>query len=356
MGVVFSIFFALGVVLINQADHGNVDLDPDCVLHGQLEYVTWNVPAAWRDLASMESLGRLPRQVTTLGCVLAISLVLVVALFKELRIAAFDPILASSMGMRPTLVNALFMTAVAGAVVASFEAVGSILVIAMLICPPAAARLLTDRLVSQLLVSVGIALVCAVAGYLLAATAPVWLGVPAALSASGMIGVATGAALTLAIVASPRHGIVARSLRRVRLSVQIAREDLLAELYRREEAGTLGAPLAPPIHSRRIHAKALRRARARGEVAGPMPSLTATGRDVARGLIRTHRLLESYLVDRAGLRADHVHRSAMELEHFVPTDMLEAEHGDRSLDPHDKQIPPGPPPPPPPPPRARERS
>jgi manganese/zinc/iron transport system permease protein len=76
-------------------------------------------------------------------------------LFKELRIAAFDPALATTQGFNATLLHYLLMVFVAAATVASFEAVGSILVIAMLVCPAATARLMTDRLAAQIVVERG---------------------------------------------------------------------------------------------------------------------------------------------------------------------------------------------------------
>ena len=62
------------------------------------------------------------------------------------------------------------------AAVAAFDAVGSIIVIAMFICPPAAARLMTDRLGAQVAWSVAFAVVSAVAGYVLAGYGPLWFG------------------------------------------------------------------------------------------------------------------------------------------------------------------------------------
>src|SRR5690606_14214827 len=102
------------------------------------------------------------------------------------------------------------MALVAGAVVAAFEAVGSILVIAMLICPAATARLLTDRLSRQVWLSALIAAATAGIGYWLAADAPRLFGAQSALSAAGMMAVTSGAALALAIVAAPRYGLVGR--------------------------------------------------------------------------------------------------------------------------------------------------
>ncbi|MEZ6209886.1 MAG: metal ABC transporter permease [Phycisphaerales bacterium] len=162
MGVTFSVLFALGVVMIERAAR-SVDLDADCVLYGQLE-----------TLASFGASGdaiQVPRQVITLVIVTLIALAFVGVLFKELRISAFDPGLSTSVGISAGLMHTLLMALVAAAAVASFEAVGSILVIAMLIAPAATARMLTDRLRPQIVVSLIAAIIASVGGYFLAAHA-----------------------------------------------------------------------------------------------------------------------------------------------------------------------------------------
>jgi manganese/zinc/iron transport system permease protein len=133
--------------------------------------------------------------------------------YKELKITSFDPDLATTLGIPAGLFNIGLMLLVGMVAVAAFEAVGSILVIAMFICPAAAARLLTDRLSVQIWLSVLIAAVCAVGGYALAAFGPFWVGGDSSLAASGMIAVATGAALAASILLAPRHGVLARRRR-----------------------------------------------------------------------------------------------------------------------------------------------
>ena len=73
MGVSFSILFALGVLLIEQAAARHVDLDADCVLYGQLEYISWTPPESWSGLLTPDALAGLPRQVVVLlGAVLVV--------------------------------------------------------------------------------------------------------------------------------------------------------------------------------------------------------------------------------------------------------------------------------------------
>ena len=210
MGVVFSVFFATGVLLIEQAAAHSVDLDAECVLYGQLEDILWLAPSGWASLLEPAVWADLPREVTTLAAVTLICAAAVLAFYKELKITSFDPDLATTLGIPALWFNLGLMLLVGMVAVAAFEAVGSILVVAMFICPAAAARLLTDRLSAQIGWSLAIAALCAVGGYVLAAFGPFWLGSEHSLAASGMIAVATGVALALAVLLAPRYGVLRR--------------------------------------------------------------------------------------------------------------------------------------------------
>lgn len=202
MGVAFTTLFALGVLMIERIPP-TVDLDADCVLHGNLEALLWFPP----ERLTIASLATLPRQVHTLAAVMALTLAFTLVFYKELRLTSFDPALAASIGFSPGLINTLLMTVAAAAVVASFEAVGSILVIAMLICPPAAARMLTNRLGVQIALSQLFALLTAVGGYFAATRAPALFGSDLTLNAAGMIATLSGILILAA-------GIAARLRRR----------------------------------------------------------------------------------------------------------------------------------------------
>jgi len=210
MGVVFSIMFAGGVVLMEQAAASNVDLDAECVLYGQLEDILWLAPTGLASLIDPVALSQMPREVVTLAVALAVSALAVGLFWKELKITSFDPSLATTLGFPAGAVNLGLMILVGIVAVAAFEAVGSILVIAMFICPAGAARMLTDRLATQVRLSLLFAAVSSIGGYTLAAFGPLWLGMEHSLAASGMIAVVSGVVLGLAIVFGPRHGLLAR--------------------------------------------------------------------------------------------------------------------------------------------------
>jgi manganese/zinc/iron transport system permease protein len=338
MGVVFSTLFALGVLLIEQAAARHIDLDADCVLHGQLSALVWfDAPDSLAGLLRWSTLDAVPRQVAMLAAVAAVATAFVAIFYKELRIAAFDPALATALGFNATLMHYLLMILVAAATVASFEAVGSILVIAMLICPAATARLLTDRLLPQLAVSVAVAIVTSAGGYIAAAAVPAMFGRDA-VNPAGAMAVLAGLLLAGAIIASPRHGVVTRMISRRRLAARVAADDLLAALFRGAESGVAaidpgrlaamlpGRALGPAVAGA-IRAGHVRRT---GEGLG----LTDAGRAAAAEVVRRHRLWEHYLVGEAGLAPDHVHDPAERLEHLAtqpPTGP--------TTDPHGRHIP-----------------
>lgn len=210
MGVVFSIMFAAGVVLIEQAAARNVDLDADCVLYGQLEDILWIGPTSFASFADPAIWAALPHEVTVLAGALAVTGLAVTLFWKELTLSSFDPGLATTLGFPAGIINLGLMVLVGIVAVAAFEAVGSILVIAMFICPAAAARMLTDRLGTQVAISLVLAAVSAIGGYLLAAFGPLLLGSQHSLAASGMIAVVAGAILGICVLVAPGRGVLRR--------------------------------------------------------------------------------------------------------------------------------------------------
>ena len=346
MGVAFSVMFALGVLLLEQAAARHVDLDADCVLYGQLESLMWLPTDSASGYFSWSGIADLPRQVITLMATTLLVMAFALVFHKELRIAAFDPGLARTLGLRPQLMHYALMILVAVAAVAAFEAVGSILVIALLICPAATARLLTDSYRAQIVFTILLAIIGSAGGYFLGTRGPMAIGFDHAVNAAGMVTVAFGVLLAAAILLAPRYGVLARAAHRWRLSIKVLREDLLGLLYRVEEHGQAGLSrkqAAAALRDGPLSIAAIFMASRRGELDSNNGNLqlTAKGRQTSQSLIRSHRLWESYLVNVLGLRPDHVHDTAMRLEHII-----DAQSGRRlaptsaaSVDPHNKPIP-----------------
>jgi len=139
MGITFAALFALGVLMVTtMAAH--IDLDADCVLYGELVFVPLADPVSFLGL----SLGTVP--VARMGGVLLALGLGMLIFYRPLLITTFDAGLARSLGLNPRLYHYGLMTVLSIVIVSGFEAVGAILVIAMLILPGATALLMTERL------------------------------------------------------------------------------------------------------------------------------------------------------------------------------------------------------------------
>ena len=333
LGIVFTTLFALGLILLRLAAD-KVDLDPDCVLYGAIELTPL-------DVVSIGSID-LPRAAIVNGLMLVLNTLFIIIFYKELKVSSFDPQLATTLGINAELIHLMLMGMVAATVVAAFESVGSILVIAMIVVPGAVGYLLTDRLGLMLILSVVVAAGCAVLGYLGARAAGT--------VTAGMMAVVAGGIFILALLAGPRYGIISSALTNLQLSVRIAQQDVLAMLYRVEELTQRGAMATGRVRealnlSPFMGYFTLGGLQRRGMVAqrGAEYWLTNLGRIEARGMVRTHRLWESYLARVLKMPLDHVHLSAERLEHATDRDLqrrLSERLGSPATDPHGRKIPP----------------
>ena len=203
MGVVFTAMFAAGVLALELSDTSGVHLDVEHALYGSLESLIWLDATGWASLVDPAALAGLPPE---LGRV-AVALVLVAGVLwllrRPLALATFDEDLARVQGWRVNALGLALAALTALAAVAAFDAVGSILVIAMVVCPPAAARLVTRRLGAQVAWSAAFAVAAAVGGFALAGLPPAALGLPGAVSAAGMIATLAGAILGAACLVGP---------------------------------------------------------------------------------------------------------------------------------------------------------
>lgn len=192
MGVIFTAMFAAGVLMIEQSDASRVHLDVEHALFGNLESLVWLSADGWASLADPAALADLPPQLPRLAAVFALVATFMALAWRPLVIATFDEVYARSVGLPARLVGTGLVLVTALAAVAAFDAVGSIIVIAMFVCPPAAARLMTNRLGVQVAWSLAFAAVSAVLGFILAGHVPLWLGARDAVSAAGMIATVSG--------------------------------------------------------------------------------------------------------------------------------------------------------------------
>lgn len=356
MGVVFTALFALGVVLLPpEAQKAHIDLD--CILYGKIEF-------AGLDVVEVPWLGfPIPRTLETLAPALVATVAFVLLFWKELKICSFDPELATAMGINANRVHYLLMGMVAVVTVASLEAVGAILVVAMLVVPAATAHLLTDRLSWLLVWAVTVGLVAALLVGVFAALDIAGGSVAGmewtrylAVNGAGMMAVIAGVLFLLAVFLAPRRGLGSRLVHQLRLALRIAREDVVAVLYRAEEKA--GQPEAAEGFSWTQCLRAAgggvigwlavrglwRHGQIQRDESGAF-RLTEQGRKQAQSYVRSHRLWETYIGEHFDLPLDHLHEPAERIEHFIGPHLQEElarELAAPERDPHGKPIPPKP--------------
>jgi manganese/zinc/iron transport system permease protein len=199
-GAVFTSFFALGLMLMEATGARSVDLDLDCVLFGQLESVVWLEAQGFGSLLDPAALAALPRQLFLLAAVALVLAGLVALLWRPLHLLCFDPDYAAAIGLPARGLELALNLMVAAAAVAAFEAVGSILVVAMLVCPAAAIRLLTDSYRAQVLGGAALGAALGALGYALAGPLPAAFGQAFSLNAAGVIGTLGGLAVAGAML------------------------------------------------------------------------------------------------------------------------------------------------------------
>lgn len=194
VSVSFTFLFAVGIILVSLFAR-QVDIDLDCVLYGEIAYVPWDT---W-EFANF-NLG--PRALWLIGGAFLISIIMVTLFYKQFKLCTFDPLLAVSMGIPVTLFHYLLTGLVSMTTVASFESVGAILVVAMLIVPAATAYLLTDRLSVMLLYSIIIGITSSALGYAVSSILDA--------SIAGCMSMVAGFLFVCAFLFSPTHGVVTR--------------------------------------------------------------------------------------------------------------------------------------------------
>ena len=218
IGLVFPALFSVGVILISRYA-GNVHLDVDAVLLGELVFAPF-------DRMQMGGLDLGPRILWLMSGVLLVNAMFITLFYKELKLTTFDASLAAALGFAPGLVHYLFMTLVSVTAVGAFDAVGSILVVALMIGPPATAFLITDRLGRMILLSCAIGAMSAVSGY--------WLSYLFDVSVAGSMATMTGVWFATAFLVAPERGMVAVRRRRHRQRWEFAQTMLAIHLRNHE--------------------------------------------------------------------------------------------------------------------------
>jgi manganese/zinc/iron transport system permease protein len=219
IGLVFPAMFSIGVILISK-NANDVHLDTDVVLLGELAFAPFD-----RFLFDGMDLG--PKSLWIIGAILLITLSLLFAFFKELKISTFDAGLATALGFSPVVLHYGLMSVASVTTVGAFDAVGAILVVALMIAPAATAYLLTDNLKKMLLLSTFFGVFSAIAGYWLAH----WLDA----SISGSMTTVLGLVFLLVYLFAPKRGLISVLYRNKQQQVEVSLLTFLLHLNNHTE-------------------------------------------------------------------------------------------------------------------------
>jgi manganese/zinc/iron transport system permease protein len=217
IGLVFPALFSLAVILISRFARG-VHLDVDAVLLGELAFAPF-------DRLTLFGLD-LPRALVVMSAILLLNIIFIALFYKELKLATFDAGLAATLGFAPVLLHYGLMGLVSLTAVGAFDAVGSILVVALMVTPAAAAYLLTDDLRTMFGLSVLIGGGSAIAGY--------WLARALDGNIAGAMATMTGFIFLLVLLFAPVRGLFAVSRRRARQRWEFAQAMLTVHLLQHE--------------------------------------------------------------------------------------------------------------------------
>ncbi len=282
--------------------------------------------------------------VVLIAVVTGVSLLLVTLFYRQFFVSSFDQTFAESLGIPSQVLHYVLMVLLAFAVVVALQAVGAVLVSAMLIIPPATAYLLTDRLHRMLMLSMVIGVVSAVGGAFLSFLST---GLP---TGPFMI-VSSSVLFVLAFLFSPSHGVLRRVLRKREQTRRIQRENTLKAMYHLLEEEGFSSRAVP------MDALVLRRGRDDAETGKEIDALvghelatrrngsavlTDAGWTRAQEIVRNHRLWELYLTNAADIASDHVHDDAEIIEHVIGEELvaaLEKQLENATIDPHGSTIP-----------------
>lgn len=318
LAIVLSVFFGLGIallVVIQQLPAGNAA--------GLAHFIYGKAAAMTAGDARLILISSLA---VALVCAL---------LFKEFKLLCFDQSFAKSQGWPVVALDLTLMGLVVAVTVIGLQAVGLLLVVALLIIPAAAARFWSDRLGMTLLIATVIGAISGLVGVAASALFP-------KLPAGAVIVLAALFCFGVSMVLGARRGVLTRWLRQHRVTKRVARQHLLRAIYEWcEAAAGPQAGDSPGLLERDVPLAELRAANhweahrlmhllrlgTAEDLVVWVPGadvcrLSSPGRLEARRVTRNHRLWEAYLLNYADVAPQHIHHNADQIEHVIEPDVV----------------------------------
>jgi manganese/zinc/iron transport system permease protein len=315
LGIVLSVFFGAGASLlsvIQQMKTGSA-AGLESFIYGKTASIKQN-------------------DATLILTVAFISILACILLFKELKLLCFDQDFADSRGLSTVLLDLILMSLVVCVTMVGLQAVGLILVVALLVIPPAAARFWTDSLKRIVIVAAIFGLIGGVVGAVASALLP-------NLPSGAMIVLVCALIFLISMAFGSARGVVPRELRRFRLNRNIDRQHLLRGVFELMETNgieqdvrlssipsvSIGELLTLRSWSKSRLQKTIRRAEMQELVRCKSDQLflTQAGLAEAARLTRQHRLWELYLIRHADIAPSRVDRDADDIEHILEPEMVD---------------------------------
>ena len=329
LGLVLASFFAVGICLLTRIQKISTGSKGglDAYLFGQAASLSKD-------------------DVVLMGVITILAVLLITFFYKELLLTSFDAAFAKAAGFPVTIIHYGLMLLLAFSVVVALQAVGVVLVSAMLITPAAAAYLLTDRMHVMLVLASVFGVAAGAAGAFFSFLSTNLPTGPLMVMGASMV-------FVLAFLFGPRHGVISRWWRRQSRSAQIQRENTLKAIYHVLEARDFegeGVSLRELAERRRETIDEVRVQSRKLKVHqmatlhedGDSVHLTPEGWQRACEIVRNHRLWELYLTNEASIAPDHVHDDAEVIEHVLGEEtvrQLERTLNHAKQDPHGRPIP-----------------
>jgi manganese/zinc/iron transport system permease protein len=327
IGLVLSVFFGIGILMLTVIQKsGNAS-------QSGLDHFLFGKAAA---LVGSDLYAFL--------IVAIILLVVVYIMFKEFALLAFDKAYAKSIGYPVRTLELILTSLIVLAVVIGIQAVGVVLMAAILITPAAAARFWTDKITVMILLASTFGAFSGLSGAYISFVAP-------AMPTGPWIVIVISTIAFISFFLAPKRGVISRMIRQRTIHQTINNENVLKVMYQLgEENKNFFIPrhLDEIIRRRKYEKttlqKVLRRLLHHGyvEQTGSLWSLSEEGKNKAQRVVKIHRLWELYLTTYMKIAPDHVHEDAETIEHLLTPELeaeLEKQLGYAKLDPHQTSIP-----------------
>lgn len=322
IGIVFTSMFSLGVMGISYISNrpgGGVHLDLKDFLFGTV-------------------LGISNEDIYLTAATMIFTLISISFLYRQLFITTFQPIIAETMGISVKFIHYFLMLLLSFAVVSSLRTVGVILVVAMLITPASTSLLLSNKLKNVIILSGFFGLLSAVSGLLVAILLNTTPG-PAMCIMATII-------YFLAAIFAPEKGMLSKYFSKLSQKRKIEQEDIIKLAVKQKPGEKISLSLLEQklrlsTSKLKSHLNVLKQ-EGMVMVEGSQFTLTIKGKENAESLVRAHRLWETYLVNKTGLKEGQIHPDAERLEHLLPESMVDEVDevlGYPQNDPHGSPIP-----------------